>query len=509
MAVAEDLTGAAAPAASQARAGGRLKPPLLVKLAYAPGQFIESGYLGVNAFIFFYYTAVLGLSGGMVGLALAIAMAVDAVFDPLVGSLSDNVRSRFGRRLPVMLIGAPLAALTLGLLFAPPSNLSPFLLFGWLTATKIGLRGFASMFNLPYFALGAEMADDYVERSRIVAWRNFGGIVIGVLITFLGYGYFFAGEGGLQKLDNYPRFGWTIAGIVLAGAAVCCAGVWAYASRLPQPKTPPRPMLSGLGPEAAEIFRNPSFRTLFLSALLAYIAAGLNGALNSHMMVFVWKVRPETIQFISYALLLGVTMGVIMTPLLLRVMEKRTAVLWGIVLVVICWSLLAGLRAAGLFTLTGDAVLPWLSANAWLAGVGVGLMAVAYPSMMADAADEHEVLFGHRREGMYFAGLGFAAKSAAGAGALLGGIALDLVGFPKEAGREAHAVLAPDVLSGLALTFGPISGIIAVIASAWLIPYRITRERHLTLSEALKAKRAAEVAHEPGADGDPAGPAAG
>lgn len=493
MAVVDDLAGDAAPdRAAGAQAAG-LKPPFLVKVLYAPGQFIESGYLGVNAFIFFYYTAVLGLSGSMVGLALAIAMAVDAVFDPLVGSVTDNVRSPIGRRLPVMLAGAPLAVLTLGLLFAPPRDLSPYLLFAWLTATKIGLRGFASMFNLPYFALGAEMADGYVERSSIVAWRNVGGIVIGVLITFLGYGYFFAGEGGLQRLDSYPAFGWTIAGLLLAGAAICCAGVWRYASRLPQPTTPPRPMLTGLWSEAAEIFRNPSFRTLFFSALLAYIGAGLNGALNSHMTVFVWQVRPEHIQFISYALLLGVTMGVVATPFLLRVMEKRTAVLWGIVLVVICWSGLASLRAAGLFTATGDAALPWLEANAWLAGVGVGLMAVAYPSMMADAADEHEVLFGHRREGMYFAGLGFAAKSAAGAGALLGGVALDMIHFPKEAGRQVHAVLPPDVLSGLAITFGPISGVIAIVASMMLIPYGISRARHVQIAQALSAARAAEA----------------
>lgn len=488
MAVAERLMDEAAPSSA-----GELKPPLLVKALYSLGQVIESGYIGVTAFIFFYYTAVLGLPGSYVGVALAISMALDAVFDPLIGSLTDNVRSRFGRRLPVMLIGAPLMTLSLGLLFAPPA-LSPYMLVVWLTGTKLSLRAFASMFNLPYFALGAEMADGYVERSSIVAWRNVGGILIGFIITLLAYSVFFRGEGGLQRVENYPAFGWTIAGVLLTGAALCCAGVWRYAARLPQPTTPPSRNFAGLIPEAAEIFRNPSFRILFFSALLAYVAAGLNGALNSHLFVFVWKIRPESIQFITYLYLIGITVGVVLTPLLLRAMEKRTAVLWGLVMVILSWTGLAGLRAAGIFMATGDEAVMWLCANGAFAGVGIGFLAVAYPSMMADATDEHEVRFGSRREGMYFAGLGFAAKAAAGGGALLGGVALDMLHFPKAAGRQIHAVLPEDLLAGLAFAWGPAAGLIAAVATVMLIPYAITRARHDEIAAELKVKRAADVA---------------
>lgn len=490
MAVAEDFTGLAPGTAADA---AELKPPLIVKFLYSFGQVIEFGYLGVAAFIFFYYTAVLGLSGSLVGLALAISMAVDAVFDPFIGSLTDNVRSRFGRRLPVMLVGAPLMTLSLGLLFAPPSALTPYLLFFWLTVTKLSLRAFASMFNLPYFALGAEMATGYVERSSVVAWRNAGGIVIGVVITALAYSVFFKGEGGLQRLESYPAFGWTIAGVLLAGAAICCLGVWRYAASLPQPTTRPEPMVRGLAHEVVEIFKNRSFRTLFFSALLAYVAAGLNGAMNSHLFVFVWKVLPEFIQYITYTYLLGITLGVVATPALLRFMEKRTAVLWGLIIVVLCWSGLATLRAMGLFTPTGSEAVPWLCGNLGFGGFGIGILAVAYPSMMADATDEHEVKFGTRREGMYFAGLGFAAKSAAGAGALLGGIALDVLHFPKEAGRQINAVLPEDLLAGLAIAWGPASGFIALIATLMLIPYGITRARHDEIAVRLKAKRAIDV----------------
>ena len=118
MAVVEGV-GVPAPGVVVAHEGG-LTPPASVKFFYSLGQVVESGYLAINGFIFFYYTAVLGLSGTLVGVALAISMCLDAAADPLIGSWSDSVRSRFGRRLPVMLIGAPLTMITMGLLFGPP-----------------------------------------------------------------------------------------------------------------------------------------------------------------------------------------------------------------------------------------------------------------------------------------------------------------------------------------------------------------------------------------------------
>ena len=491
MAIAEELAGA--PVAPPEILEPGLKPPFSVKFIYGFGQVIESGYTTIAGFIFFYYTAVLGMSGSLVGLALAVSMAVDAVMDPFIGSLSDNVRSKFGRRLPLMVLGAPLMALSLGLLFAPPAGLAPFLLFGWLTLSKLSLRGFASMFNLPYFALGAEMADGYVERSSIVAYRTIAGIFTGVLITALAYSVFFAGPGGLQRQESYPAFGWTIAGLCFLGGAICCLGVWRYAASLPQPTTPPKPLVRGLPAQVVEIFRNRSFRTLFLSALLAFAAAGLNAALNGHAYIFVWKIQPEMIQSITYAYLLGILVGVPLAPLLLRRLEKKSVILVGLGMVIASWTVLQTLRAAGLFSPEGAAAVPWLAANIAVAGLGTGFLSIAYPSMMADAADEHEVLFNARREGLYFAGLGFASKAATGLGQLISGVAIDLMRFPKVAGREVGAVLPEHLLAQLVIAWGPAAAVLGLGSVLLLLPYGITRRRHDDITARLKAKRALDV----------------
>ena len=73
-----------------------------------------------NSFVVFYYTQVMGLSGTLTGLAMFIALSWDAVTDPFVGSWCDTVRSRWGRRHPLLLFGGAPTAVLCFALFAPP-----------------------------------------------------------------------------------------------------------------------------------------------------------------------------------------------------------------------------------------------------------------------------------------------------------------------------------------------------------------------------------------------------
>ena len=107
------------------------------KLAYGFGQAAEglkNGAFGV--FLFFYYVQVLGLSGTFAGAAVGIALMFDALTDPLAGSMSDNWRSRLGRRHPFMYASALPLAITFFCLFSPP-DLSEFALFLWLLTFAI------------------------------------------------------------------------------------------------------------------------------------------------------------------------------------------------------------------------------------------------------------------------------------------------------------------------------------------------------------------------------------
>ena len=493
MAIAENFVEAPDIAASPPPLQGELKPSVAVKAVYSFGQAIESGYLVVSGFVFFYYTAVLGLSGAAVGVALGISMALDAVMDPLIGSISDNVRSKWGRRLPLMVVGAPLTGLALWMLFSPPLGLQPLILFTWLLASKMSLRGVSSLFNLPYAALGAEMASGYNERASVTAWRGFFGVLISLVMVSLAYMVFFAGTGGLQVREHYPAFGRAMALLLVSCSAICMLGVWRYARTLPQPTTPAAPMLTGLLREVSEVARNGSFRALFASALLFWILAGINGALNNHAYIFVWKLQPQQILPISISFYLSIMLGVPVAGLLSRWVEKRTAAMVGLFVLMGSLTVVHGLRALGIIHPTGDAAMWMLVVNVGIAGFGLAFPVVAYPAMMADAADEHELLFGHRREGLYFAGLGFASKAATGLGQVAAGFALDALHFPKAAGMAAHAVVPEHTLRLLILAWGPFAALFGVASTLSLLWYGVSRKRHSEIARALAEKRADDL----------------
>lgn len=459
-----------------------------MKVFYSLGQMAQAGGFDTAiGFIFFYYAAVLDLSGALVGAALAISLAVDAVVDPLVGSWSDNLKSRLGRRLPLMIGSIPLIAISLGLLFSPP-HLSGWALFAWLTVFSVTTRSFISVFNVPYIALAAEMVTDSNERTNLVVFRNLAGIFTGLACTMLGYVVFFA-DGGLQRPEGYPGYGWSVAAILAMGMSLCCLGIWRYAASLPQPEQAPGGILTRLPGEVSEIFRNRSFRVLFLSAVVMFAATGLNATLNSHAFVFVWRLRSETIQFIGYGYLAGILLGVGLAPLMQRLMEKKTLIVVGISLLMANWLVLQGLRVFGLWAPLGDDAIMPMVINSFVAGIGSGFALVAYPAMMADAADEHELLFGRRREGLYFAGLGFANKAAGGLGVLLAGIALDLIRFPKDVGHQVGVVLPEDVQVRLVMIWGPAAAVVCTISLIILMAYGISRARHAEIATALQKVR--------------------
>ena len=120
-------------------------------------------------FVLFYYKQVLGLSGTLTGLAIAISIVWDGISDPLIGVWSDRLHSRIGRRHPLMIAAVfPMAAGFI-MLYGPPDNVlsDQMQLFTWLLISILLVRTALTFFMVPYLALGAEIVGDYHQRSLI------------------------------------------------------------------------------------------------------------------------------------------------------------------------------------------------------------------------------------------------------------------------------------------------------------------------------------------------------
>ena len=139
---------------------------------------------GVATMVF--YNQVLGVDPWLCGVVFFVASVVDAVSDPLVGSWSDNFRSRWGRRHPFMLLSVTPLALAFYLMYAPPADLSELQYFWWFLGTMVMLRLGKTFYTIPYDALGAELTDDYHERTSVFGYNGVismvAGAVLGVLV---------------------------------------------------------------------------------------------------------------------------------------------------------------------------------------------------------------------------------------------------------------------------------------------------------------------------------------
>jgi glycoside/pentoside/hexuronide:cation symporter, GPH family len=203
--------------------------PLRTKLFYGVGAVAEgTKNTAFTVFLLFYYNQVLGVSGTLSGTAIFIALCIDALIDPFIGSLSDNMQSRWGRRHPFMYSAALPMAVCLFLLFNPPANLGQTGLFVWLTLWAVGVRSAMSLYIVPSGAMLPEITSGYDERTSLVSYRFLCGWMGGLATAQMGYLYFFAPSSqfadGRLNPNAYGMFALTCAIIVAVAILVSSAG---------------------------------------------------------------------------------------------------------------------------------------------------------------------------------------------------------------------------------------------------------------------------------------------
>ena len=147
-----------------------------------------------------------------------------------------------------------------GLLFSVPKGLAGLPLFGYALATLLSLRVAISFFYVPYMALGAEMTDDYAERSSIVAGRVFFTVIGGLAAAILMWGVFLKGPHGRFDAAAYSPLAWTLSGIVAFGALVSTFGTLRGRGRLHAAPTQGRFGFTQFMGELLEVLKQPLVR---------------------------------------------------------------------------------------------------------------------------------------------------------------------------------------------------------------------------------------------------------
>ncbi|WP_281683875.1 MFS transporter [Thalassobaculum salexigens] len=443
--------------ARPAGVGGSLSPARLI--AYGlPG--LPVGALGVPLFIFLptFYSQEVGLSLATVGTILLAARLWDVVTDPVIGALSDRTRSRFGRRRPWMIAAVPLVMLAVWMVFRPPEDAGAWHLLGWSLALYLGW----TMIQLPHGAWGAELSDDYDERSRIAGSRE-ACVVIGTLLA--------AGTPVFLGIDGDVRPGTALGALAIALMLVLPATIAAAASVVPDHRTAaPNPL--PWSESRRLLLRNRPFLRLIVAYLINGLANGLPATL---FLLFVEHVlaAPEKQGLLLFVYFLCGILGVPFWLLVARRLGKHRT--W-------CTAMILNAAIFAFVPLLGAGDATIFLAICVATGLCLGADLTLPSAIQADVVDVDTARGGGRRTGLYFAFWGMATKLAL---ALAVGIAFGLLDV---AGFEAAGTNAEGPLLVLALLYGGLPVLLKAVAIALMWRFPLDRDAHAHLRTEILRK---------------------
>ena len=463
-----------------------------VRIMFAVGQIpegVQSTSFGF--FLLFFYNQVLGLSGFLASVAIVVALLVDAISDPVIGSWSDSTDNRWGRRHPFMYAGAVPFAICFYLLFAPPDGLTEVQTFLWLIVFSVLTRTTQSIYSIPHTSLTAELSNDYQERTLLSSLRSILQSVGTLMVFLIGLQVFFGATpeypNGQLNPEAYPKFALMFSIVIFVGVILTAAGTHSYIPHLPRANpSGERFSLLQVIREAGMAFSFRSFKTVVLTAVLFGMTMGMVSALSIYLGTLYFQFSLELIGLSFPASILGSFIGAGLATPLGRIFKEKKTLLMGGLAWYACWNTAPIiLSMLGLFPKPGNPLLFYLvmTSNA-ICSMGIGVLTVMIGSMIADITDQHEERFGSRNEGIYFAASSFASKAIGGFGIVISGFVVDLAGIQRGATVET---IEQESLWTLALAMGP--GVLLLIAITIIAAsfYDLSHDRHSRVRAALEA----------------------
>ena len=462
------------PAAVPARAGPR------TRFFYGLGT-IAFGVKdnGFQTLLLIFYNQVVGLPAASVGLAIMLAIVIDAVMDPIIGQISDHTRTRWGRRHPYMYAAAIPLGLSYLLLWNPPHASQP-VQFLYLFVVAVIVRTFISLYEAPSAALGPELTTDYVERTKLAGARMFFAWLGGLFMYFLAFTVLLRPDAthkvGQLNPVGYVHYG-MVAGLLMTVAILISAlGTHDRIKTFTAP--PPRERGGpGLVRQMISTLSNRSFLAILLSNFCSSTATGLAFSMNLYFYTYLWALSSAQIALFAIANLFAAALATVVANQASK-RNKRNAGIVCFTAGILTASAPLALRLLGWFPTNGSPVLFPLLLAFSVVGLSLAIGAsILGSSMIADVVEDSQLKTGRRSEGLFFASNLFVQKAVSGLGIFLSSALLTLAHFPAHAGGGA-GVVPPEAVRHLAMLYLPTTVGLYLIAMLWLSGYRITRESH-------------------------------
>ena len=440
---------------------------------YGAGSLIETSIYGFcGLYLLNFYTDVVQLDPRLVGYALFVCFAIDAVVDLPIGLISDATAHRIGRR-RCLTPAACTGAVLFYLLLSPPA-VSHAQQFVYLAVVSSLLFVSLSIYGIPYIALSWELSHDYQQRNRIAAYRRFfemiGEILATMTIPVLMQA---AASGDASEAEQESRF-YPAAALLIGGISVIAAGCAHFGTQ--EPLRTARVAQVRFREVARAAFRNRPFVIVLATFTIVALADRVATALLLYLMEHLHGVPKDE----SASLFLAFFAGSLVSPPLWLIVTNRAGKKRAYAISIVAWGVAFGLFAAGAWS-----SIP-LHVVAACMGVGSSGVFAIPEAIFPDAIEWDEHRTGLRKEASYASIARFTWQLATAAGFALVGELLAFIGYR---GDEATG---PDVLLGLRFVYVAVPAVLLVAALLVFRRYPLNADEHARLVSELDARRARE-----------------
>jgi GPH family glycoside/pentoside/hexuronide:cation symporter len=455
---------------------------------------------------------ILGINAFWVGIALAIPLLWDAITDPIMGNISDNFRSKYGRRRPFIFLGAILMGLTFASIWMIPMGWGDAGKLTWFLVTSLMFYTAYTIFSVPFIALTFEMTPDYDERTSVQGyvtfWNRLGEMTYMGLIPlsaiFIAWKYGYTDTGDLTTLEKME--GIRMSAAIYGGLGMTLFGIlpaffgkernYELSVKERHGKTDP------FWQSASLTLKNKAFAILCTLAVFTIIAGVFASNMDWYLLIYYlsegdvalgtqWKL----VVTIGYA-----TVGILGIPFIVWITGKMTKIhgfmfIYGMMILnaLVRWFVYRPGRfdvplVWKSFPEIGTSLAAIVNSLIWLDPltggmfwIGVGVLG---QSMIADVCDDDELKNGHRREGMFGAIYGWSMKASFAISFVLIGLFLNTIGFDPGLSEQTGSTYRN---MRLAMCLG--AALPAILCFILLAFYPLTKEKAEENRKKLEERR--------------------
>lgn len=400
----------------------------------------------LNSFIMFFSTAVMGISGSLVGIAIAISSLWDGISDPLVGYLSDNTKNKyFGKRLGFMFFGIFVIAVLNICIWSMPASMPEWAKFLWLLLGMLAIESANTCFGTPYAALAIDIAPEYNEQSKVQGFKTVFNIIGMILPSVLMYFFMTSISIGIQT--SHTQQGYINIALINSSLLICLGLITifstlhytrkngVYNQNEPKIKFNFANLLGGY----FNILKKKDFRSVILGYSFATIASSFLTSVGMHLFTYCYHFSSTQISMVLIALFGGAIASQPIWVYLSKRMDKKRAlnfslatIVFGVFLTMITFLFRTFVSTNTMFYIA----IPCLV----FCGVGAGAMYSLPFSMYADVVTLEIFKTGQNNAGAYTGYFTFTYNLANSVALLLIGFFLDIIKFDSSQPVQAMSV---------------------------------------------------------------------